>query len=525
MDSENRNLRNPSVSRRTLVGGSIGSAFALAGLNVSARTKLFALQDAGEPIRVGMTGDGSTLDPANWTNINERHFIPAMFDNLVDVDENLGLIPGLATGWETSDDGLEWTFTLREGVLFHDGTEFNAEAVAFHVNWVLDETNAQRHRADISMVSSVEAVDATTVKFTLSYPFAPFAATLYESVGYISSSAALEEFGADYGSNPVGTGPFKLVEWRRDNQLVLEGFEDYWQDDLPKAPGVTFLPIPDTAVKLTNLRSGDIDIVDEIAAADADAVDEDEALQLFTLPGSRWPMVRLNNIVAPFDNALLRQAFTHAIPRDGIVQAIYFGRAQPAYGPISPIYGEVYDPAIEQNGLLYDLDLAKEKLNEAGMPDGFEFSVDINSAPQTLRMAELIQSSVGSVGIQMEIQQQESAAFTERLRSKVFQAAIGSWTPRPDVDGTIYQHFHTDGLANWVSYSNPEVDEILDQTRNTPLGDERAELFRQAERIIVNDAPWAFIVFEELCRAARAEVTGHEMTPDTLLHLGNVAKE
>lgn len=525
MESRLRNHRDPSFSRRTLVAGSLGSVAAMRSLDSSARDQLFALQQSDEPLMVGMTGDGSTLDPADWTNINERHFIPAIFDNLVGVDEDLRLVPALATEWEQSEDGLEWIFHLRDGVLFHDGTQFDAEAVAFHVNWILDEDNALRHRADISMVSDVEVLDSLTVKFHLSYPFAPFAATLYESVGYISSPAALEEFGSDYGSNPVGTGPFRLVEWRRDNQLVLERFDDYWQEELPRASGVTFLPIPDTAVKLTNLRSGTIDIVDELAAADSDAVEADESLQLFTLVGSRWPMVRLNTIVAPFDDVLLRQAFTHAIPRDGIVQAIFFGRAQSAYGPISPIYASVYDPTIEETGLQYDLDQAREKLNEAGVPDGFSFALDVGSSPQMMRMAELIQASVASVGIQMEIQPQESAAFTERLRSREFQGALGSWTPRPDVDGTVYQHFHTEGLANWVSYSNPNVDELLDQTRITPLGEERDELFRQVERLIVHDAPWAFIVFEELARAARAGVNGYEMTPDTLLHLANVEKE
>jgi len=514
------------LNRRAFVAGSIGTIAGL-GLLEAAASPQFAINQGSSdrPILVGMTGDGTTLHPADWTNINERHFIPAMFDNLVAIDENLDLIPGLATEWEVSDDGLAWTFHLREGVLFHDGTTCDAEAVAFNIRFVLDEANALRHRADISMVTDVEVVDPLTVRFTLDVPFAPFPATLYESVGYISSPATLEEYGEEYGSHPVGTGPFKFVEWRRDNKLELERFEDYWQSDLPRAAGVTFMPIPDTAVKLTNLRSGTIDIVDEIAAADADPVSEDDSLELYALPGSRWPMIRLNTILAPFDNVALRQAVSHCIPRDGIVQAIYFGRAQPAFGPISPLYSAIYDTNIADVGLAYDLDQAKSKLEEAGYPDGFSFTLDIGSTPQMARTAELIQSSLEQAGIHMEIQPQESAAFTERLRSKQFEAALGSWTPRPDVDGTIYQHFHTDGVANWASYSNPDVDALLDQTRSEPLGESRNDLFRQAERLIINDAPWIFLVFEELTRASRAGVSGYVMTPDTLLHLEPVSVE
>ncbi len=518
------NETRPSVAftRRAMLQGASATAIGAALFTTGHRSPVTA-QDSDRSIQVGMTGDGATLDPASWTNINERHFIPAMFDNLVAVNENLELVPGLATSWQTSEDGLTWTFLLRDGVTFHDGTPFDAEAVAFHINYILDEENALRHRADISMVNEALVVDPLTIALVLNQPFSPLAATLYESVGYISSPTALQASGADYGSNPVGTGPFKFVEWRRDNELRLERYDEYWQTDLPRAAGVTFLPIPDTTVKLTNLRSGTIDLVDEIAAADVESATDDSELQVFTQPGSRWPMIRLNTVVAPFDNVLLRQAVTHAIPRDGITQAIFFGNAQPAYGPISPIYSQVYNPDVATIGLAYDLDLARAKLEEAGVPDGFSFTLDVGSTPQMQRMAELIQASLDQVGISMEIQTQESAAFTERLRSKEFQAALGSWTARPDVDGTMYQHFHTDGLANWVSYSNPDVDALLDQTRIAPVGEERNELFRQAEALIIVDAPWAFIAFENLSRAARSIVSGYEMSPDTLLHLENVS--
>lgn len=505
----------------TFSGTALGASVGPFASNRNLRTAL--LQTEGDVIRVGMVGDGSTIDPPNWTNINERHFIPALFDNLIEVDANFNLVPGLAASWESSADELEWTFRLQPNVLFHDGTPCDAGAVAFNFRRVLDPANNLRHRANVEMITGVEVIDPLTVKIVLGEPFTPILATLTEAVGYISSPIAIQQYGEEYGSNPVGAGPFKLVEWRRDSELKLARFDDYWRTDLPRASGVSFLPIPDTAVKLTNLRTGSIEIVDEIATADADAVAGDSSLQLFTLAGSRWPMIRLNTAKAPFDNVALRQAVAHAINRDAIIAAIYFGRGMPAFGPISPLYPAVYDPAIEQQGLGYNLDQAKAKLAEAGQPDGFSFSLDVGNTPQTARMAELIQASLSEVGINLEIVTRESAAFTERLRSKEFEAALGSWTPRPDVDGIIYQHFHTNGLANWVSYSNPELDALLDQTRSAPIGDERNELFRQAERIIAQEVPWVFLVFEELNRAARAEVSNYVVTPDTLLQLRDVA--
>jgi peptide/nickel transport system substrate-binding protein len=348
-------------------------------------------------------------------------------------------------------------------------------------------------------------------------------ANLTEAVGYISSPTAIKKFGDEYGSNPVGAGPFQLDEWRRDSKLALKRFEGYWRQGLPLAPALTYQPIPDTAVKLTNLKSNAIDIVDEIDTKDADAVSRDNTLTLHALPGSRWPMIRLNCAKPPFDNMALRQAVAYAINKDTLAKGAFFGRAQPAYGAISPLYKSYYDPGIDKIGLAYDPAKAKEKLAAAGMPQGFSFQLDTGGTPDRIRQAELIQNDLAAVGIKMEVRTMDSAAFTDRLRSKQFDAALGSWTPRPDVEGIIHPHFHSKGLSNWVSYNNPKVDELLDKARTAPNGPERIDLYKQVERIVAVEVPWAFLVFEELTRAARAPLQGYKLTPDTLLWLQEVS--
>jgi peptide/nickel transport system substrate-binding protein len=287
---------------------------------------------------------------------------------------------------------------------------------------------------------------------------------------------------------------------------------------LPRASGVTYLPIPDTAVKLTNLRSGAIHLVDEVAAADVDSISNDQSLKLYTIEGSRWPMIRLNLLKPPFDNKAVRQAVSLAVNREGIAAAVFFGHARPAYGPMSPLYPTFYNPEIEQLGFGFDLDEAKRRLDEAGISN-LSFTLDMAGTPDRIRTGELIQASLAEIGVNMEISTLESAAFTARLQSREFDAALGSWTPRPDVDGIIHPHFHTEGLSNWVSYSNPEVDDLLNRTRSTPPGPERIKLFQDAEKIIVDDAPWIFLVFEELARATLDNVQDYVLTPDTVVRL------
>lgn len=467
-----------------------------------------------------MVGDGRTLDPPDWTNINERHFIPAIFDNLIEIDAEYNLVPGLAKSWTPSPDGLSYTFELQPNVVFHDGTPLDAAAVKFNIDRVMDPASNLRHRANFEDLAGVDVTGPLTFKLNLKQPSTPLLATLTEAMGYMSSPTAVKAQGANYASNPVGAGPFQLVEWQRDSRLVLKRFDRYWRQGLPKSGGVIFQPIPDSTVKLTNLRTGSIDMVDEVAAKDALLVERDNTMKLYTLPGGRWPMIRLNTTKPPFNNLALRQAVASAINRDSLIKAAFFGRGRPAFGPISPLYKTLYDPGVEKIGFGYDVAKAKAKLAEGGQPNGFSFQLDIG--PTVQRQAELIQADLEAVGIKMEIRSLESAAFTDRLRSKAFDGALGSWTPRPDPDGIMYQHFHSKGLANWCGYSNAKADELLDQTRKIPNGAQRNDLFRQAERVIAEEVPWVFLIFEEVSRASRSVVTGYVPTADTLLQLREV---
>jgi len=476
----------------------------------------------GGTLRVLFTGDWKTLDPSRYTNVSERMIFYSLYNPLVSMDENFVIQPELARSWTVSPDRTEWTFKLASAVVFHDGTPFNAAAVKFNLDRILNPETGSTLRGLLEPVKEVQVVDNLTVKIVLKRPFTPLLALLTEGPGFMASPAAVQRWGRDYGQHPVGTGPFQLVEWLAGDQITLRRFPNYWEKDLPYVDEVVVKPVPDETVRLANLRAGAADIIDSVGPRDIRTVIDSKEFKTIIFPGTRWPMIRLSACRPPFDNRALRQAVSYAVNRDELIQAVYFGQARPAYGPISPVYRALYNPQIRSLSYSHNLAKAKQKLVEGGQPNGFRFTLEIFSAPTQIRMAELIKAQLAEVGITADIQVYELTTFQDRLTAKRYQAAIGSWTPRPDPDGTMYNHFHSQGNVNHFCYSNPKVDELLDKARVIPPGRERPQSFRDAERAIVADAPWVFLLFENLTVATAKRVNGLPAIPDTMLRLKKV---
>jgi peptide/nickel transport system substrate-binding protein len=307
------------------------------------------------------------------------------------------------------------------------------------------------------------------------------------------------------------------VEWVKGDHLTLKRFTDYWEAGLPYLDEVVFKPVRDPTVQLAGLRTGTLDLIDDVAANEVAGLRTAADRKVYELKGARWPMIRLNMAKPPLDNKAIRQALSLAIDRDSIVKAIYFGNAAPAFGPISPTYGAVYDRAVEQYGFKRDVAKAKDKLAEGGQPNGFTLPLDITGTPGQTRLGELIKAQLADIGVTVELSTFEPTALTDRMTNRAFVAAAGSWTPRPDVDGTLYGHFHSTGNVNHVSYKNPKVDALLDRTRQLPPGDERTQAFREAQKLVVDDAPWIFLVFETKAIATLKTVEGLPLIPDTMV--------
>ncbi|MFN8525884.1 MAG: ABC transporter substrate-binding protein [Chloroflexota bacterium] len=471
----------------------------------------------GGKLRIAVSAEWKTLDPPLYTNVTERQIFYAIYNPLVSMDENFNIVPELARSWQVSADALTWTFALAPNVKFHDGTPFNAQAAKFNLDRLLNPQTGSALRQQLADIQEVQAADELTLKIVLKKPFTPLLAWLTEGPGFMSSPTAVQKWGQDYGQHPVGTGPFEFVEWVKGDKISLKKYAGYWEPGLPLVDEAEYRPIPDESVKVSTLRAGNLDIIDDVPARDQPALRSNADFKLFEMKGTRWPMVRMNLSMAPLDNRAVRQALSLAIDREAIAKAIYFGNAQPAYGPLSPVYSAMFDPTIEQFGFKRDVAKAKQKLAEGGQPNGFTTPIEIAGTPEQTRLAEVIKSQLAEIGVNVEITSYEGTVFQDRLTNKKYSLAIGSWTPRPDPDGTMFGHFHSSGNVNSMSYKNPQVDTLLDQTRQLPPGEARVKAFRDAQKLIVDDAPWIFLVFQNQARTTLKAVEDLPILPDTMM--------
>ena len=454
----------------------------------------------------GRGGDSVSLDPITVTDGESFKVTKNIFDTLVNFGEqDTEIEGGLASDWEAAEDGLTYTFQLEEGVTFHDGTDFNAEAVVANFDrWAAGDADQFPYYGSMfggfgdeegHVIESVEATGDYEVTFTLKRPMAPFLKNLAMSPFGIASPTAFEEQGDAFGDNPVGTGPFKFVEWNRNDTVRIEKFEDYWVEGEPKLDEVVFRAIPDNSGRLNALLAGEIDLADGINPSDAATIEGDENLQLFERPSMNVGYLGLTNTREPFNDPLVRQAMNHAIDRQAIVDAFFEGRGEVAKNPMPPVISG-YNDDIE--GYEYDPERAKELLEEAGLGDGFEMELWAMPVPRPYmpdgqKVAEAIQSDLAEVGITAEIVSYEWATYLEKAANGEADAFLLGWTgDNGDADNFLYVLLDQDNIGsnNYTYYENQELHDILIEAQTEVDEEVRNELYMQAQEIIHEDAPW-----------------------------------
>jgi peptide/nickel transport system substrate-binding protein len=477
----------------------------------------------------GRGGDSVGLDPAAVTDGESFKVTKNIFDTLVNYgDQDTSINPALATKWEVSPDALTYTFELREGVKFHDNTDFNAEAVVFNFNrWMNAENKEFYYYGSMfggfagdegHVIKEVKALDEHTVQFTLNRPLAPFLKNLAMSPFAIASPAAVEKYGEKFTENPVGTGPFKFVEWKRNDRIVVEKNEDFWMDGYPKLSRVIFKAIPENSARLNALITGDIDLMDGVNPSDVATVEGNDDLKSFFRPSMNVGYVGLTNTRPPFDNKLVRQALNHAVDKQGIIDAFYSGQAEPAKNPLPPVIGG-YNDDIEPYP--YDLEKAKELLAEAGYPDGFEMELWAMPVPRPYmpdgkKVAEVLQAAWSQIGVKAEIVSMEWATYLDKSRQGQADAFLLGWTgDNGDADNFLYVLLDQDtiGSNNYARYSNDEVHDLLIQAQSVTDEDERNSLYKQAQEIIHEDAPWIPLVHSTPALAGKNNLEGFTPHP------------
>jgi peptide/nickel transport system substrate-binding protein len=482
---------------------------------------------AADPVRGGRLNvairvNPSSLDPVLARSGDDRHTLFQLNEGLVALDEKLSIVPALAESWSIPDPRTI-VFKLRRGVKFHDGTDFNARAVQQHFDRLRDPATKSPWGSDYKEIEAIVVVDDFTVKFALKAPSAPLLANLADMGGLIPSPAAIEKFGKDYGRHPVGTGLFQFVEWVQDDHLLLRRNQQYREHGLPYLDEVFIRFIPDDTVKVTSLRSGDVDLIDFAPPRDAAALKADPSVRYVVTPGLGYLHLQLNAEKPPFNNKALRQAVALAIDREAIGKVIYFGTGVPPKGPIPPIFGAFYGSGTPGSGR--DLGKAKSKLAEAGMPNGFSFTYLNRNDGVMPELAQLIQGQLAEVGIKATIDMLDINQQLVELREGRYQAAPRTNPGRADVDGNFTRFFHSKGGINYGRYKNPEADRLMDLGAATYDTAKRIGIYRELEKIVVDDAPTVFLYHYAQDKAMSKKAQGFRAIPDGMLRFKTMWKE
>ncbi|MBA2450258.1 MAG: twin-arginine translocation signal domain-containing protein [Chloroflexi bacterium] len=476
----------------------------------------------GGALRVGFYIEAATMDPHLSGSKIDRQVYHNVFDPLVVIDTKLQVKPNLAESWQTPDPKTI-VFKLRQGVKFHDGTDFNAEAARFNFERMATEPKSVR-KGEIANIESAEVVDPYTLKLNLKKPDASLLATLTDRAGMMISPEAIKKLGPDLERNSAGagTGPFQFVEWVKDDHILLKRNDSYWnKGGGPYLEQIRYRPIPDDTVKLQSLQAGEIDVMDYVAPRDVAAVKADRNLVELDVPSLACFWYQLNTTKPPFDNKALRQATMYGLDTEAIVKGVWLGVGVAANGPISPS-SWAYDDAIKP--IKRDVARAKEKLAEGGMPNGFSFTVNTNNIPINVQEAEVMKAQLAEVGITMNVNLTDSARLLAEGNSKTAQMSSYQWSGRPDPDGNVYQFFRTTpGTSlNWSGLSNPRVDELLDRTREVADQAERKKLYSEIIKILHEEVPGIFVVHPIEPKAFSPKVQAYEPVPDGMMRFKDV---
>ncbi len=493
-------------------------------------------------IIIGLQAEPVSLDPTQITDYNSSRACMEMYDSLLRFkDGSTDLEPGLATEWDVSEDGLEYTFTLRQGVTFHDGTPFDADAVKFNFDRQLDSDHPYHDTGDfayadftLGMVEDVVVVDENTVKVVLSEPFAPFLGNIAMHAAAIVSPAAIEEYGKDISINPVGTGPFKFVSWDPGVEVILEKNEDCWRG-APEVERLIFRPITEDQTRLTELESGNVDFIVGIPPDDLQRLKDSEDLLVVEQPGMHTWYLSLNCQLAPFDNVKVRQAANYAINKGSIVDNILKGTGVLAKNLLPPLIWSYTDDVHDYS---YNPERARELLEEAGYD--FDQVVDFHvpksgsGMQQPVTMATAIQSDLEAVGIKTRILQLDWGTFLDESFKTVehneFQMHELSWLgDNGDPDNFLYillsgEQWPEDGF-NDAFYKNEEVDKLLREARTISDHDRRVELYQEAQKLIAEDSPVIVVDHETQIVAMKKKIKGFELHPTGVFRFDKVSIE
>ena len=494
-----------------------------------------AAQPAGTLV-VGLVAEPVNLDPPQVTDLNSNRVGRRIVETLVTFpEESTQIVPGLAESWTISKDGLQYTFKLRRGITFHDGTPLNAEAVKFSIERQINPNHPAYKLGKYPFanfffgnVKAVEVLSEERVAFLLNEARASFIAVLAQGAASIVSPTAVMKWGPDYPTHPVGTGPFRFASWDRGQRVVLEKNPTYWKYPV-KVERVIYRPIVEDQARLTELLTGTLDVIVGVPADFVSQLEQNAKITLLKQVGAHVWYLGMNNQKKPFDDKRVRQALNYAVNKDAIVKDVLKGTGAASRGPVLPgTWGA--DPALKPYP--YDPERAKKLLAEAGYPSGFSTTLWVPESGSGMQapvaMSTVMQSNLKAVGVNVSLQTMEWGAYLAKLRTKEQELFALSWMAgTEDPDMVMYPLLHSSQWTpvgpNRALYKNARFDTLLQQARLTTDQAKRAQLYREAQRVLVDDAPWVFVDHEIQIAALSKRVQGFKLHPSFDLRVETIS--
>lgn len=477
---------------------------------------------AESTLRIGIQDDPDVLDPHRSRTYSGRLVYTALCDKLVDISPNLTYVPQLATSWSWSEDGKTLTMILRDGVTFHDGEVFDAAAVKFNLDRARTLPDSLR-KSELLSVESVEVVDAKTVAIKVKQPDATLISQLSDRAGMMLAPKASA---TEVGSKPICSGPYKFVQRVQQDRIVLERFDNYWNKQAYHFDKVIFLPIPDTSVRLANLRSGDLDIIERVAPTDVKTARADSKLQVFNTPGLGYMQLMYNTdngerSKTPIgQDKRVRKAFELAIDRDAINQVVFEGLYAPSGQPF-PQSSPYYDKDLPIPAR--DIEQSKKLLAEAGVKLPLSVELKVANNPIAQQVGQIIQAMAEEAGFKVNLVATEYATLLSEQQAGNFQIGMSAWSGRPDPDGDIHPFVSCKGGQNDGHYCNATLDALLNKARTINDQAQRQAVYYEMLRMLATEVPTSYLYFDPRIIAMKNTITGFVPNPDGLIRLNDVA--
>ncbi|GAA1281549.1 glutathione ABC transporter substrate-binding protein GsiB [Pseudonocardia aurantiaca] len=469
----------------------------------------------GQPKRGGVLKLGTDREAIGFdpTVQNTNQAALAVYDSLLKLTIEGDAEPYMAESMATTDDARTWRLGLREGVRFSDGTPLDAQAVITNVQRHIDKKSSPGHRFT-EPIAAMRAVDPLTVEFSLKAPFGQFPVAFAVnftggSLGQIISPAAIQRYGDQIASNPVGAGPFKMVSWQRDSRMVLERNPDYWQQGMPYLDGLEFRPLPDTESRYASIENGDVDVIFGGYHTELIRALDNPNLTVYYGPGHGAEYIYFNHETAPFDDHRMREAVVRGIDLNALAATQFRSRMTHADGYFGSD-SQYQTPEAEAAWPTYDLERAKQLVQEYVASGGSAtVQYKTTNAPNRVAFAEFLQAQMAAIGITLQPQFFDLAQYSSSVvQSQDFQ--IAGWVGGP-VDApypAAANLLHSGGNTNYGGYSNPQMDQLLDQATASSDQAERTRLYQQVQLLANQDLAVAWYSRGYLSTITKPEVKG-----------------